>query len=185
MKVTREKAAENRANVIQSASKLFREHGFNGINVAELTAAAGLTHGGFYRQFDSKESLLAEAAEAALVEATELYTKTISKPNGRMHYANGYLSEKNKYSCPVVNLAADISRQLPEVQRRFASGLRKFLSVSRAEIGSDTWNEHTAAIATLFGTLLMAKAVRLADEPLADAITRAGLKQFEDVQSPN
>ena len=184
MRVTKEKAAEHRANVVQAASKLFREHGLNGINVAELTAAAGLTHGGFYRQFDSKEELFAEATEAALVEVTALFTQITSNPNGMEDFAKGYLADENIYFCPVVNLGADLSRQAPEIQERFASGLRQLLAVRGSAMSDDAWNKHTAALATLFGTLLMASSVRLADKTLADAITNAGLKQFDTVQEP-
>ncbi|MDF5733909.1 MAG: TetR/AcrR family transcriptional regulator [Rhizonema sp. PD38] len=184
MKVTKEKAAEHRANVVQAASKLFREHGFNGINIAELTAAACLTHGGFYRQFDSKEELFAEATEAALVEVIALFTQITSNANGMGHFAKGYLADENIHFCPVVNLGADVSRQEPEIQERFASGLRQLLAVRGSAMSSDAWNKYTAAFATLFGTLLMAKAVRLADKTLADAITNAGLEQFETVQEP-
>lgn len=82
----------------------------------------------------------------------------------------------------MVNLAVDISRQEPEIQQRFASALREFLAISDAEMSSAAWDENTTAFATLFGTMLMAKAVRHADKSLADAITKAGLKRFEDVQ---
>ncbi|UUZ53911.1 TetR/AcrR family transcriptional regulator [Massilia sp. H-1] len=62
MKVSKEQAAENRERVVETAARLFREHGYNGIGVADLMKGAGLTHGGFYGNFGSKEALLAEAA---------------------------------------------------------------------------------------------------------------------------
>src|SRR5262249_60320347 len=61
MRVTREQAAANRERVLDAASMLFRRHGFDGIGVADIMKAAGLTHGGFYGQFASKEELAAEA----------------------------------------------------------------------------------------------------------------------------
>ena len=57
MRITRERAAENRARVIDAAAKLFREKGFDAVGVSELMGAAGMTHGGFYNHFDSKEAL--------------------------------------------------------------------------------------------------------------------------------
>ncbi len=57
MKVSREKAEENRRNVIETSSRLFRENGFDGVGVSTLMQAAGLTHGGFYKQFESKDDL--------------------------------------------------------------------------------------------------------------------------------
>ena len=61
MRVTREQAAANRERVLDAASTLFRKHGFDGVGVADIMKAAGLTHGGFYGQFASKEDLAAEA----------------------------------------------------------------------------------------------------------------------------
>ena len=61
MRLTKEKAAENKARVIETAARLFREKGFEGVAVADLMHAAGLTHGGFYNHFESKDELTAEA----------------------------------------------------------------------------------------------------------------------------
>ena len=68
MKVSREQAAENRARVVEVAGRLFREKGFAGIAVAEIMKGAGLTHGGFYHQFGSKDELAAEACAQVLSE---------------------------------------------------------------------------------------------------------------------
>ena len=72
MKVSREQAAENRERIVQVAAKLFRERGFDGIGVADLMKAAGLTHGGFYGHFGSKEDLAAEASDRALKDITAI-----------------------------------------------------------------------------------------------------------------
>src|SRR5258708_15857949 len=66
MKVSREQAAANRERIVEVAGKLFRENGFDGIGVADLMKAAGLTHGGFYGHFSSRDELIAEAIECAL-----------------------------------------------------------------------------------------------------------------------
>jgi len=66
MKVTREQAAANREKIVEVASILFRKHGFEGIGVADIMKAAGLTHGGFYGHFNSKDDLAAEACTRAL-----------------------------------------------------------------------------------------------------------------------
>ena len=64
MKVSRQQAAANHERIVEEAAKLFRERGFNGIGVADLMKSVGLTHGGFYGQFASKEDLMAQAAES-------------------------------------------------------------------------------------------------------------------------
>src|ERR1051326_1600030 len=79
MKVSREQAAENRERIVQVAAKLFRERGFDGIGVADLMKAAGLTHGGFYGNFSSKDDLVAEASGRALKELSEYWATVIEK----------------------------------------------------------------------------------------------------------
>ena len=70
MRVSREKAAENRERVVEVAAEQFRAHGFDGIGVADVMKAAGLTHGGFYGNFASKDDLEAEAATRAFADTT-------------------------------------------------------------------------------------------------------------------
>src|SRR3954465_15466881 len=69
MKVSREQAAANRERIVETAAQLFRERGFEGIGVADLMNKAGLTHGGFYGHFASKEDLIAEASARALMRS--------------------------------------------------------------------------------------------------------------------
>src|SRR5258706_4182233 len=73
MKVSREQAAENRGRIVEVASQLFRERGFDGIGVADLMKAAGLTHGGFYGHFESEEDLMAQACEHASARSETLF----------------------------------------------------------------------------------------------------------------
>src|SRR3954467_15820345 len=72
MRVTREQAAANREKIVEVASTLFRKHGFDGIGVADIMKAAGLTHGGFYRNFASKDDLAVKASERAIADTTAL-----------------------------------------------------------------------------------------------------------------
>src|SRR3982750_4970793 len=69
MKVSREQALQNRERIVEAAAQRFRERGFEGIGVADLMKEAGLTHGGFYGHFSSKEELIAEASDRALTES--------------------------------------------------------------------------------------------------------------------
>ena len=69
MRVTREQAAENRSRIVEVAAQRFRERGFEGIGVSDLMKEAGLTHGGFYGHFGSKEELMAEAYRKAVAPA--------------------------------------------------------------------------------------------------------------------
>lgn len=184
VKVSREQAAENRQRVVEAASRLFRETGFEGVGVAEISRAAGLTHGGFYRQFDSKEALFAEAAELALRDNAADLAKAFARPDAIGRYAKGYLSEGHvgaKGGCPVATLGADVSRQPPEVQAAYARGLKAFLAAGRdVKVGSTAWRDSTAGLASIIGTLLMARAVKDADPELSAAIVAAGLDAIAD-----
>jgi len=79
MKVSREQAAENRERIVQVAAKLFRERGFDGVGVADLMKAAGLTHGGFYGHFASKEDLAGEACGRAINRPLQIWSVAIEK----------------------------------------------------------------------------------------------------------
>ena len=69
MKVTKTQALENRARIVETASNLFRERGYEGVSVADLMAAAGFTHGGFYKHFGSKADLMVEAAASGFSQS--------------------------------------------------------------------------------------------------------------------
>ena len=71
MKVSKEQVRENRMRIVETASELFRERGYDGVGVAELMSAAGLTHGGFYKHFGSKADLMSEAMNCGFVHAAE------------------------------------------------------------------------------------------------------------------
>src|SRR5260370_27815802 len=95
MKVSREQAAANRERIVEVAGKLFRENGFDGIGVADLMRAAGLTHGGFYGHFKSKDDLGGEACSRAMARASEKWAALARMPRGdaRAAIVQQYLTE--------------------------------------------------------------------------------------------
>src|SRR5436309_12362099 len=98
MKVSREQAAQNRERIIEAAAQLFRERGFEGIGVADLMKKAGLTHGGFYGHFSSKDDLIAEASARALAGSLALLSNVAERPSGDplSTIASGYLTSKHR-----------------------------------------------------------------------------------------
>lgn len=178
MRVTKEKAAEHRESIVAAAAKLFREAGIDGVGVAELTAAAGLTHGGFYRHFDSKDALFVEACIKSFDDAASMMATLGHDREGDERFRRGYLSDSHLDGtpfCPVAALGAEVARHSPEVQSAFAQGLRKLLSLDGRAVGSDAWNKNAAELATLIGTFIMARAVRKVDKALSTAMVHAGL----------
>ena len=98
MKVSREQVAENRQRILDAAARLFRERGFENVTVAEVMSAAGLTHGGFYGHFDSKEALI----DAAMAHLTSSQRGRVTLANaGR--YADTYLSRQHRDNVGSVN----------------------------------------------------------------------------------
>ena len=133
MRVTREQAAENRERIVQVAAKLFRERGFDGIGVADLMKAAGLTHGGFYGHFGSKEDLAAEATDRALKDTVQYWSSVVDKAPDEAFstIVNRYLSEGHRDTpgkgCLVAALGSDLGRQARPVRRVVTDGIQAFI----------------------------------------------------------
>src|SRR5271157_1892356 len=108
MRVSREKAAENRERIVETAARMFRENGFDGVGVDAIMNGAGLTHGGFYGHFRSKDDLAAEATTRALARGVEKQSR-YTKLNDLV---SGYLSERHRddraNGCAIAALGADI-----------------------------------------------------------------------------
>src|SRR5437588_9454890 len=122
MRVSRIQAAENRQTVINTAARLFREHGFDGIGLKDLMDAAGLTQGAFYKQFASKDDLATQASERALESASRRWAAAVEAnpkdPLGAviaLDLSMGHREERGD-GCPVVALGADDARQGPDVK---------------------------------------------------------------------
>ncbi|PWC36002.1 TetR/AcrR family transcriptional regulator [Azospirillum sp. TSO35-2] len=186
MRVSKEQAAENRRRIVEVAGALFRERGFNGIGVADLMKEAGLTHGGFYGHFASKDDLAAEACAQAMAAAAERWARTAetSGDDALSALLAGYLSpvhrDNSAAGCPVAALGVDAARQGGVARGAFTRGLRPFLDVlGRMVPGKSAEARRRAALATLsgmVGALVLARAV---DDPaLSDEILEAGRKTF-------
>jgi TetR/AcrR family transcriptional repressor of nem operon len=134
MRVSRAQAEANRENVINVASRLFRERGFDGIGLKDLMKGAGLTQGGFYKQFESKDDLAALAARRALESATRRWSSVAaSSPDPLQAVIDLYLSAGHRGEtgdgCPLVALGADAARQSEEVRAPFRDGIKAHLQV--------------------------------------------------------
>jgi len=185
MKVTREQAAENRARIVQVASELFREKGFDGIGVADLMSAAGLTHGGFYGHFKSKDDLAAEACGLAAKSSAERWAALIEKSNDPLAaIVNQYLSEKHRdtpgQGCPFAALGADAARETGAVRRAFTTGLTALTDILMAVLPRRSKavqrQQALAMMAQMVGAMVLARAVD--DAKLSRDILRAAVAQL-------
>ncbi|QIB32273.1 TetR/AcrR family transcriptional regulator [Ancylobacter pratisalsi] len=167
MRVSRVQAEENRQAVINVASRLFRERGFDGIGLKDLMAGAGMTQGGFYKQFESKEDLAAQASRRALTSAVERWSAAAaSDPEDplaavmRFYLSAGHCREKTD-GCPVVALGSDAARQGPKVKAAFEAGIKDHVEMIASWIGEEGEPDGKAMgmLSTMVGAVLLARAV--------------------------
>lgn len=170
MKVSREQMAENRRRILDVASRLFREKGFDAVSVAEVMKAAGLTHGGFYGHFSSKDDLVAETIGYVLSYDGDGSVDLRA-------YMDEYLSPRHRDNaaagCPTAGLAADIRHQTPAARAAMTAGLRSQIErVAKALPNIDASDRRSAAIGTwaaMVGAVILARAIddtELSDEVL-------------------
>lgn len=174
MKITKAQAQANRAHIVETASKLFREHGYDGVGVADLMAAAGFTHGGFYKHFDSKADLMAEATVCGFSQ-----TEAMIEDSDLAGFVQQYLSRQHRDApgegCTMAALSADAARQPKPVREVFAAGLERLLAVLNPDATEDmalsreTRAKNINAIALAVGALMLSRACP-DDSPLADEI---------------
>ena len=175
MKVTKAQAEANRAHVVETASQLFRERGFDGVGVADLMAAAGFTHGGFYKQFGSKADLMAEAMACGIAQ-----TAALAEGADVSAFIQQYLSREHRdgraTGCTMAALGGDAARQPDSVRVAFEAGVENLLALlSREGLSSDPADAAQARARILdllshaVGAIVLSRACP-DDSPLADEI---------------
>ncbi len=179
MRVTREQAAAHRETILEVAGTLFRERGFDGIGVADIMKRAGLTHGGFYGHFASKDDLAAEITARVLGRDGWLERLTGKADPSIAEVVRGYLSPRHRddpaHGCLFAALGSDVVRRPRSVRRAFTEGLRLRVDALRCVIpGRAAAARRQKALVTmagLVGALILARAV---DDPaLSDEILDA------------
>jgi AcrR family transcriptional regulator len=161
--------------------------GYGGTGVADIMKEAGLTHGGFYAHFDSREAMLAEAADRAGAQAVAASTSiaaTAPPEQALQRLLHAYLSKEHVNSvemgCPVAALGSEMPRQAPEVRRAATRRIKEMIDVvarQSPDWGQPGAHEHAlVTVATMVGALLLARAVD--DARLSDALRDAVLKQL-------
>ncbi|UCJ18847.1 TetR/AcrR family transcriptional regulator [Pseudomonas sp. MM211] len=171
MRVTKAQAQANRALIVETASALFRERGYDGVGVADLMAAAGFTHGGFYKHFGSKADLMAESAACGI-------SKTLERSSGvdAAAFFNFYVSRQHRdergSGCTMAALGGDATRQPDEIKAIFAQGIEGMLATLDHEgdtQGQDARAQMIGLFAQAVGAIVLSRACP-DDSPLADEI---------------
>jgi TetR/AcrR family transcriptional repressor of nem operon len=167
---------------VKAASALFRQHGIDGISIADIMKAAGLTHGGFYGHFASKDELAAEAFAYALRERWGDAASDAPSRRSIGDVVRRYLSPDHRrdlaHGCPIAALGSDMVRQPRTVRHAFTTGARSSVDrLRRLMPGRSAAEQRRQALATaagLVGALILSRAVDdpvLSDEILAAAST--------------
>jgi TetR/AcrR family transcriptional regulator, transcriptional repressor for nem operon len=168
LRVSKQAMAAHREQIVAAAAKRFRECGFDGISVADIMKQVGLTHGGFYRHFSSKQELLAAAAERAFSEIIEKLQKVADEAPGERLEAvvSFYLSQRHhdhpELGCPLAALGGELGRQPAAVKKVVTEGENRILDFLSAVAPGKTKalrrTQAMVALASMVGAMILARA---------------------------
>ena len=188
---TRSKVATH-DRIVDAAARAIRRSGYNGTGVADIMKDAGLTHGGFYAHFPSREAMLAEAADRAGSESVatmERVAASFPPQQALLAMMQAYLSQEHvegiETGCATAALGSEIPRQAPAVRRAATRRIKEMIDLVSRQ--SSDWGQPGAheralvTVATMVGTLVLARAVD--DARLSDALRKAALKHLLPAQN--
>ena len=169
MRVSREQAEENRRKVVEAAGRLFKEHGFDGVGLNELMQAVGLTRGGFYKHFASKDALVREACEGTLAAGAAGWRRTVET-----HPDDPYAALVKRYlrpshrdrigeGCAIAALGTDTGRHGKALRASFGAGVKEHLAIlgqaAEASPPHAGAADALAAFSTMVGALVLSRMV--------------------------
>ncbi|MBI5264175.1 MAG: TetR/AcrR family transcriptional regulator [Bradyrhizobium sp.] len=183
MRYSKEHKQETHARIVRKASVRLREKGAHGVGVADLMKEAGLTHGGFYAHFPSRDALLAEAFAYAMDRSTEHWRKLTEQtaPEKRLALiAESYLSMPHRddpgHGCAIVALGAEIARESPKTRRAFSGKIDQMIELMADQITAvprkAARKQAIATLITMAGTLLLARVAGAGE--LSEEVLKAG-----------
>ena len=168
MRYSKEHKQETHARIVKKASVRLREKGAHGIGVADLMKEAGLTHGGFYAHFDSREALVIEAFAYAMDRSTERWRKVAEQtaPDKRLAtIVDSYLTPVHRddpgHGCAVPTLGAEIARESPKTRKAFSAKLEQMIDMMADQVldvpRKVARKQAIAALTTMMGTLVLSR----------------------------
>jgi TetR/AcrR family transcriptional regulator, transcriptional repressor for nem operon len=191
MRKSKQEAARTRERIVEAAALEFRRNGIAGTGLADLMAAAGLTHGGFYRHFGSKDQLVAEACAAAMEAGAKTSVTALShhgKRNGLEALAANYLSKSHRDDrsggCPFAALGSELVRADEKTRAVATEGLLKYADLIASQLDGmrpdDAKRRALAALSTMVGALILARIVT--DPKLSALLLREAEKHVSAAQ---
>jgi TetR/AcrR family transcriptional repressor of nem operon len=181
MRKSKQEAAKTRERIVTVAAEEFRERGIAATGLADLMSAAGLTHGGFYRHFDSKDELIKEASAAALATVLDGLAAAASGKRGRIglkKVAAKYLSTEHRdhprEGCLLASLGSELARSEPEIRNAATAGFLRLVDILAEQFNethpSERKKKAIVAAATMIGALTMSRIVT--DAALSKSLLR-------------
>lgn len=175
--------------IVDAAARAVRKHGYNGVGVADVMKEAGLTHGGFYAHFKSRDALLAAAVEHAGIESTKFLSRRMAALIARgaspvRALVEAYLAEEHvqatEHGCPVAALGTEMPRQAGEVQDVARQRVKALIDIVQQALPPDSPKERAFALAgSLVGTVQLARALGEQGEGLLQASSSALIEQYD------
>ena len=189
MRLTRERAEQNRRLIVETASRMFRLQGVENVAVADVMKESGFTHGGFYNHFKSKDDLATEAVASAFDHAAKNLSEDIASGNDPQKALNSilanYLSPAHRDTstggCPATAFPVDSARSGKDVQAAFADGIEAYLEIFAGRMDGDKREARQRAVALLsgiVGALLLSRAVKKSQPKLSDELLSSARKQI-------
>jgi TetR/AcrR family transcriptional regulator, transcriptional repressor for nem operon len=177
MRKSKEEAAKTRARIIRKASKEFNQHGIAGTGLADVMKSAGLTHGGFYKHFQSKDELVAEALERSLERSFEAMEHAADERTVAQ-LVNEYLSRVHRddfdNACPLPALGTELWRAGGKTRQKASQGVLRFVSLVERHLkglpANDRKSRARAIVAALVGSMTLSRIVT--DPKLSDRFLR-------------
>jgi TetR/AcrR family transcriptional repressor of nem operon len=167
MRVSREQFLENREKILKAAARLFRERGFEEVGVAEVMQAAGMTHGGFYGHFKSKDDLIAEATGCSAQSFVDLWERIVAAEGAKAlpTIASLYLGDAHLQApgsgCQIAALGPEIARRSAEDRAGVTDGVKRLIAVlekvSPGKTPAERHKRALAAYASWVGAMVLAR----------------------------
>ncbi|MFS8974506.1 TetR/AcrR family transcriptional regulator [Cupriavidus necator] len=187
MKKSKAETAETRRRIVEIAVREFRRNGIHATGVSEIMAAAGLTHGGFYRHFSSKDQLVAEACAASmesLVEKAEAAAEggTEAFLNHIRDFLSAEYRDDRLGGCPLVALGSELARADEDTRRAASNGFRGLIDVTSDYFDSEeAKGDAIFTLSAMIGAVTMSRIID--DQSLSDQILEEAKKRLARLPS--
>ena len=181
---------ESHERIVDAAARAIRRHGYAGVGVADVMKEVGLTHGGFYAHFDSRDALLVEALERAGRQSSETVTRAAELRVGKgvsafRSLVETYLADHHLASletgCPVAALGSDMPRQSKAVREASVSRVQRLIATVRATLPTAPRATASVVAGTLVGSLQLARALgdNAEGRAMLSAARKSLLRQYD------